>query len=97
MKKLVTNYQIFATEYFNKVLLYSDKKLVAQITFKQDGTSLSSPWQAGDTIQVEFYMSRYDSIVDLLRYEKPISLSYYLGIFLLGTDDAEQVGEQEGV
>jgi hypothetical protein len=65
-------------------------------TFYEDGATVADPsMDATGRISLRFPLSRYASVVDLVRNEKPITLYYnspsFAGLMIAG----EPVGEQE--
>jgi len=66
------------------------------IAFYDDGASIASPSvDASGRISLTFPMSRYASVMDLLRNEKPVRLYYNSPTFAGLSISGEPVGEQE--
>lgn len=67
------------------------------ITFYDDGAALASPSvDAAGRISLPMPMSRYASVMDLLRNEKPVTLYYNSPTFAGLSVSGEPVGEQGG-
>ncbi len=67
------------------------------ISFYDDGATLASPSvDATGRISLPMPMSRYASVIDLLRNEKPVTLYYNSPTFAGLSVSGEPVGEQEG-
>ena len=66
------------------------------VTFYEDSATLPDPSiDATGRISLKFPLSRYASVVDLLRNEKPVTLYYNSPSFCGLTVAGEPVGEQE--
>ena len=79
---------------------YSGNNLVGLIRFFSDSTIIPENQRSADgTISLYYEMSRFNDVVTLLRYEKPLFLFITTGTKYgyIGCGQLEPVGEQEGV
>lgn len=66
------------------------------ITFHDDGATLPSPsLDSSNRITLPFPLSRYASVMDLLRNEKPVRIYFNSPTFAGLSIGSEPVGEQE--
>jgi hypothetical protein len=92
------------------LLCYSGNSFVGRIDFYPDGTSVAQdylwhPSTVGEYVVLHMPMSRFDSVMSIVRNEKPLNLYINLdrgsgastqGSGYLATTDKEPVGEEEG-
>lgn len=75
--------------------LYSDSVRVGTINFYKEGEILGTN-SSGDSIRVYTQIERFNDIVTILRYEKPLYINFVeetlAGFISTGSEDA---GEQE--
>lgn len=105
VKKAFDSYKVWYYSNFSYEALiycYQGTKYVGRIVFMKDDATLprngyASPF--GDP-QVSLHMpiKKFNDVINLLREEKPLYLFLNVrpGIGILGTEDFEPVGEEEG-
>ncbi|WP_158860083.1 hypothetical protein [Lunatibacter salilacus] len=90
---------------------YIDNSFVGRIDFFPEGTTLTKdylwhPNPFGEYIVLHMPMSRFESVINTVRYEKPLILYISVnrgngastqGSGYLATSEKEPVGEQEGI
>ena len=73
---------------------FDELKPSGNITFYKDGDT--APANKRDDFTIYYPMSRFDDVITILRYEKPLYLLMTRDLIgWIGTSDLEPVGEQE--
>jgi|SRR3954447_20505987 hypothetical protein len=77
-----------------QIQLSSATGVVAWIRFNDPGMAFEADYQAGGIIRMHLPTALFQSVLDVLRNEKPIQINFGPGMALLGTL-SEPVGEGE--
>jgi hypothetical protein len=88
------------TAYIANIACYKASASVGTILFHPDGSTLpANTINADGTIGLHYEMKRFNDIITILRYEKPLQIwvDTGSGAGCILTDGSEPVGEQEGV
>ncbi len=81
---------------WNVIYCYSGEKDAGEIIFVKDNESLPKNHITNDKLMVHFPISRFNDIINILRYEKPLYLFISdNGAAWLGTSSREPTGDQE--
>jgi hypothetical protein len=89
---------------FGMITLFSNMKNVAELNFNTPEKYVPKKYLSGEQLNVNLHRHKFDSVVDLLRNEKPIRLViWYEGDLAnatnvearLATSELEPVGEGE--
>lgn len=73
------------------------KKNVGRIVFYPDDMTRNSDNYDNAAITIYLPVSRFNDIINILRYEKPLALAFNGERGYINTSQEEKVGEQEGV
>jgi hypothetical protein len=99
------SYQLtYYSDYDDQALiqLFQEDELIGQIHFVKDGQPLRNMVGEQGHVHLTFSLSRFDHIMQILLYEKPLFVdvtqpSHQRGaVGIIGTASKEPVGEQEG-
>jgi hypothetical protein len=78
-----------------QIALYDGGKIVAYVRFNDPSMVFEADSDSGGIIWMYLPSSMFQSVVDILRNEKPINIYYAQGRGFLGTSTLEPVGEAE--
>jgi hypothetical protein len=80
-----------------QIALYgSDNKVVAYVRFNDPGMAFENDSNTGGIIRMHLPSSMFQSVLDILRNEKPIHIYFAQNRGFFGTAAKEPVGEGEG-
>lgn len=68
---------------------------VAWVRFNDPGMTFENDYESGGIIRMHLPSTMFQSVLDVLRNEKPINIYFNAGLALLGTSAPEVVGEGE--
>jgi hypothetical protein len=77
-----------------QIALYQDSQVVGFIRFHDQGTPLPDDERSQGKVVMHLPAAMFESVVDVLRHEKPLDLNFRMERAMLGTSD-EPVGEGE--
>ncbi len=79
------------------VQIFNAGSWIGNLNFYTDGAALPANTLVGTTYNINYHLSRFRDVLQILEYEKPLSV--YLGTDGTGMimTSFEPVGEQEGV
>ena len=78
-----------------QIQLSNGNTVVALIRFNEPGMVFEADSNAGGIIKMHLPSSMFQSVVDILRNEKPINIYFAQGRGFFGTSTSEPVGEAE--
>lgn len=79
-----------------QIALYgSNNRVVAYLRFNDPGMAFESDSNSGGIIRMHLPSSMFQSVLDILRNEKPIQVYFAQGRGFFGTASTEPVGEGE--
>jgi hypothetical protein len=78
-----------------QITLLNGNKDVAYIRFNDPDMTFENDSNTNDIIKMHLPSTMLQSVIDMLRNEKPINVYFAQGRGFLGTGSAEQVGEGE--
>jgi len=76
-------------------LFDASNKVIAYVRFNDPGMFFEADSSSGGTILMHMPSSMFQSVLDVLRNEKPINVYFAQGRGFLGTGSMEPVGEGE--
>lgn len=99
----VTNYNIliyggpdgYQTNRSQIQLMSSPTTVVAYVRFNDPGMTFEADYESGGIIRMHLPSTMFQSVLDILRNEKPLSIFFNAGVALFGTEGTETVGEGE--
>jgi len=78
-----------------QITLYDNGKPVAYVRFNDPGMAFETDSNVGGIIKMHLPSSMFQSVLDILRNEKPINVYFAQGRGFFGTGTTEPVGEAE--
>lgn len=79
-----------------QIALYgATDNVVAYVRFNDPGMFFEADFESGGIIRMHLPSSMFQSVLDVLRNEKPIHIYFGAGRGILGTASTEPVGEGE--
>lgn len=78
-----------------QIQLSNGTTVVAWLRFNDPGMTWEADSDAGGIIKMHLPSSMFQSVVDILRNEKPINIYFAQGRGFFGTSTSEPVGEKE--
>jgi len=78
-----------------QIALYDNGKVVAYIRFNDPGMAFETDTNVGGIIKMHLPSTMLQSVIDILRNEKPINVYFAQGRGFFGTATTEPVGEEE--
>ncbi len=79
-----------------QISLYNENKTVAYVQFNDPGMTLvENDSETNGIIRMHLPSTMFQSVIDILRNEKPINIYFAQGRGFFGTGSTEQVGEGE--
>jgi hypothetical protein len=78
-----------------QIALYNGTKTVAYVRFNDPGMAFESDSEVNGIIKMHLPSTMFQSVIDILRNEKPINVYFAQGRGFFGTASTEQVGEGE--
>lgn len=79
-----------------QITVYSAPTIpVAYIRFNDPGMAFENDYESGGIIRMHLPSTMFQSVLDVLRNEKPINIYFAAGRGFLGTSGVESVGEGE--
>ncbi|MCW4017141.1 MAG: hypothetical protein NWF00_00420 [Candidatus Bathyarchaeota archaeon] len=78
-----------------QIQLKNGSKVVAWIRFNDPGMAFESDSNVNGIIRMHLPSTMFQSVVDILRNEKPIHIYFAQGRGFFGTASSEPVGEEE--
>ncbi len=79
----------------SQVTLYDGDKVVAYLRFNDPGMTFETDSNVGGIIKMHLPSTMFQSVIDILRNEKPINVYFAQGRGFFGTGSTEAVGEKE--
>ena len=78
-----------------QIALYNGNKTVAFVRFNDPGMAFENDSESNGIIRMHLPSTMFQSVIDILRNEKPINVYFAQGRGFFGTGSTEQVGEGE--
>jgi len=78
-----------------QITLYEASKVVAYVRFNDPGMTFEADSNENGIIKMHLPSTMFQSVIDILRNEKPINVYFAQGRGFFGTASTEQVGEAE--
>jgi len=78
-----------------QIALYGGSKVVAYVRFNDPGMTFENDSNVGGIIKMHLPSTMFQSVIDILRNEKPINVYFAQGRGFFGTGSTEPVGEAE--
>jgi hypothetical protein len=78
-----------------QIALYNGTKTVAYVRFNDPGMTFENDSETNGVIKMHLPSAIFQSVIDILRNEKPINVYFAQGRGFLGTGSVESVGEAE--
>jgi hypothetical protein len=78
-----------------QIALYDGTKTVAYVRFNDPGMAFETDSEVNGIIKMHLPSTMVQSVIDILRNEKPINVYFAQGRGFLGTGSVESVGEAE--
>jgi hypothetical protein len=78
-----------------QITLYDGAKVVAYVRFNDPGMAFETDSNVNGTIKMHLPSTVFQSVIDILRNEKPINVYFAQNRGFLGTGSVESVGEAE--
>jgi hypothetical protein len=78
-----------------QITLLNGNTDVAYVRFNDPGMTFENDSESNGIIKMHLPTTMFQSVIDILRNEKPITVYFAQGRGFLGTGSAEQVGEGE--
>ena len=80
-----------------QIALYgADNKVIAYVRFNDPGMAFESDSNSGGIIRMHLPSTMFQSVLDILRNEKPVHIYFAQNRGFFGTASTEPVGEGEG-
>jgi hypothetical protein len=79
----------------SQVVLYDVNKVVAYVRFNDPGMVFEDDSEENGIIKMHLPSTMFQSVIDILRNEKPLNVYFAQGRGFFGTGSIEQVGEAE--
>ncbi len=79
----------------SQIMLYDGSKPVAYVRFNDPGMVFEDDSEENGIIKMHLPSTMFQSVVDILRNEKPLNVYFAQGRGFFGTGSLEQVGEAE--
>ena len=78
-----------------QIALYNNGKVVAYVRFNDPGMAFEADSEVNGIIKMHLPSTMFQSVIDILRNEKPINIYFAQGRGFFGTGSLESVGEAE--
>jgi len=78
-----------------QIALYNGAKTIAYVRFNDPGMAFENDSEVNGVIKMHLPSAMFESVIDILRNEKPINVYFAQGRGFFGTGSIEQVGEGE--
>lgn len=78
-----------------QIALYNNSKVVAYVRFNDPGMTFETDSNTNGIIRMHLPSTMFQSVIDILRNEKPINVYFAQGRGFFGTGSKEAVGEAE--
>ena len=78
-----------------QIALYNGTKVVAYVRFNDPGMFFEADSEVNGIIKMHLPSAMFQSVIDILRNEKPINIYFAQGRGFFGTGSLESVGEAE--
>jgi hypothetical protein len=78
-----------------QIVLYDVNKAVAYVRFNDPGMVFEDDSEENGIIKMHLPSTMFQSVIDILRNEKPLNVYFAQGRGFFGTGSIEQVGEAE--
>jgi hypothetical protein len=78
-----------------QIALYDVNKVVAYVRFNDPGMVFEDDSEENGIIKMHLPSTMFQSVIDILRNEKPLNVYFAQGRGFFGTGSIEQVGEAE--
>jgi hypothetical protein len=78
-----------------QIALYNGAKVVAYVRFNDPGMFFEADSEVNGIIKMHLPSAMFQSVIDILRNEKPINIYFAQGRGFFGTGSLESVGEAE--
>jgi hypothetical protein len=78
-----------------QIALYNGTKTVAYVRFNDPGMTFENDSELNGIIRMHLPSTMFQSVIDILRNEKPINVYFAQGRGFFGTGSLESVGEAE--
>lgn len=79
----------------SQIVLYDVNKVVAYVRFNDPGMVFEDDSEENGIIKMHLPSTMFQSVIDILRNEKPLNVYFAQGRGFFGTGSLEQVGEAE--
>jgi len=79
----------------SQIQLSDDSKVVAWVRFNDPGMIFENDYVDNDIIRMHLPSTMFQSVLDILRNEKPLNIYFAAGRAFFGTAGNENVGEGE--
>src|SRR4030042_3965956 len=79
----------------SQIVLYDVNKVVAYVRFNDPGMVFEDDSEENGIIKMHLPSTMFQSVIDILRNEKPLNVYFAQGRGFFGTGSIEQVGEAE--
>ena len=79
----------------SQIQLSDDSKVVAWVRFNDPGMIFENDYVDNDIIRMHLPSTMFQSVLDILRNEKPLNIYFAAGRAFFGTTGNENVGEGE--
>jgi hypothetical protein len=78
-----------------QIALYNGANVVAYVRFNDSGMAFETDSNVNGIIKMHLPSTMFQSVIDILRNEKPINVYFAQGRGFFGTGSLESVGEAE--
>ena len=79
------------------IQIFNAGSFIGQLNFHKDSATLPANTLSGGVHAINYHLSRFRDVLQILQYEKPLQVNVASGIGDLMATGFEPVGEQEGV
>ena len=79
------------------IQIFNAGSFIGNINFHKDDATLPANTLIGGVHTINYHLSRFRDVLQILQYEKPLQVNVASGIGNLLATGFEPVGEQEGV
>jgi len=79
------------------IQIFNAGSFIGNINFHKDDATLPANTLSGGVHTINYHLSRFRDVLQILQYEKPLQVNVANGVGNLMATGFEPVGEQEGV
>ena len=100
---MATPFQTYTVHYQSggtieaQIQIFASGQFIGNITFHKDSASLPANTLSNGIHNLNYTISRFRDVLQILQYEKPLQVNINNGVADLMATGFEPVGEQEGV